>query len=60
MDRRRVGDIQPGGAESALPVAREELGQLSRLEIGQGNLADSGILEEIVGAGTALQSSTEN
>ena len=38
----------------------KKLGQLVRLEIGQGDLGDSGILEEIVGAGAALQSGTEN
>jgi len=60
LHRGQIGDVEPHRPEPALPVAGQERRQGVGSEIGKGNLADRGLLQQIVGAGAALEARAEN
>jgi hypothetical protein len=60
MHRRGVGHVEPQGSEPPTPVTNQELWQLLGPKIGERHQRNCRILQQIVGAGAALETGTED
>ncbi len=58
--RRRIADVEPRGNQPLSGIRGEKLGKMVHVQVGDPHLGDIGILQEIVGAGRALQPTPQN